>query len=354
MRVQETLPFRMAVYAVLVSIFLSGWFFWTGWRALHTPLMLATARAEFQVASGSTARQVASQLSDLHILEHPRWWLFYARITGQAGRLQSGDYALTQGMNALDLLHELVKGRTVQYSITFIDGWTFAQVIQALDDDPHVKHTLKPNDYAGLIQKLGGPRDMSPEGWFFPNTYFFSNRTTDVSILKRAYEDMRQRLNKAWLGRAVGLPLKTPYDALILASMVEKETSLAKEQPLVASVFINRLRLGMRLQSDPTVIYALGNHYHEHLTFKDLRDPSPYNTYIHTGLPPTPISLPSGQVIWAVTHPANSKYLYFVATGKGNHVFSKTYPEQQRAVIKYQLDGTPQKNRANLSKAERG
>lgn len=325
-----------------------------GWQALSTPLQLPTAQVEFKVPAGSSARQVANRLHALHIIRHPGWWLLYARLSDQAGSIQSGDYAIRTGMTPLQLLDDMVNGRTVQYGITLIDGWTFAQAMHALNADPHIRHTLKPVDYPGLIARLGGPKDMPPEGWFYPNTYFFSNGATDVSILKRAYQAMRQDLDHAWDARAPGLPLKTPYDALILASLVEKETGSAKERPLVASVFVNRLRLGMRLQSDPTVIYGLGKRYDGDITFKDLRDPSPYNTYVHTGLPPTPIALPGGPAIQAVLHPADTQYLYFVATGKGTHVFSKTYAEQKRAVIKYQLDGDAARYRADKTKPQAG
>lgn len=321
-----------------VFLLLSLWIGVTGWRALHTPLILVAKQSEFRVLPGRTARQVATRLHGLHILQYPGWWLLYARLTGRASHIQSGDYALRQGMNSLQLLDEMVQGQTVQYNITLIDGWTFAQVMQAIKADPHVDHTLKATDLPGVMAAIGGPKGMSPEGWFYPNTYFFSNGATDISILSRAYHFMRSKLEHAWSARAVGLPLKTPYDALILASIVEKESASAKERPLIASVFINRLRQGMRLQSDPTVIYALGSDYHGHLTFKALRNNSPYNTYVHSGLPPTPISLPSLAAINAVLHPSDTQYLYFVATGKGTHVFSVTYAEQQRAVMKYQLD----------------
>ncbi|AOU99645.1 hypothetical protein BI364_09115 [Acidihalobacter yilgarnensis] len=322
-----------------------------GWRYLHTPLSLATGSAEFKVPAGSTARQVAIRLHALHILPRPNWWLLYARFTRQAGHIQSGDYALREGMTPLDLLDALVSGRTVQYSITLVDGWTFAQVMRVLNADPHIEHTLKPADYADLIHRMGGPKGMSPEGWFYPNTYFFSNGASDLSILHRAYRAMQRDLDSAWTGRAANLPIKTPYDALILASIVEKETGSAQERPLVASVFINRMRLGMRLQSDPTVIYGLGKRYHGDLTFKGLRSNTPYNTYVHAGLPPTPIALPSGAAIQSVLHPADSHYLYFVATGKGTHVFSKTYAEQQKAVIKYQLGGNAARYPAGEAKA---
>ncbi|OBS10759.1 endolytic transglycosylase MltG [Acidihalobacter prosperus] len=324
------------------------------WRHLHTPMSLPTGQAEFDVPAGSTARQVAERLHARQILRHPTWWLLYARLSRQAAHIQSGDYMLRTGMTPLQLLDDLVAGRTVQYGVTLIDGWSFAQVMKVIDADPHIKHTLKPDDYKDLIHRLGGPKGMSPEGWFYPNTYFFSNGATDVSILQRAYRAMRRHLARAWADRAPDLPIKTPYDALILASIVEKETGSPKERPLVASVFVNRLRLGMRLQSDPTVIYGLGKRYHGDLTFKGLRSDTPYNTYVHKGLPPTPIALPSGAAIDAVMHPANTQYLYFVATGKGTHVFSKTYAEQQKAVIKYQLGGNAARYRADAPKTSGG
>lgn len=311
------------------------------WHYLHEPLSLPVKQAEFRVPKDSTARQVAHRLHALHILQHPRWWLLYARLTGAADHIESGDYALYNTMNSLQLLDNLSHGHTIEYGVTIIDGWTFSHVMQILNGDPHIDHTIKPADYQNLIHQLGGPKGMAPQGWFYPNTYFFSNGSTDKSILYRAYLAMRHHLKQAWKHREKKLPLKSPYAALILASIVQKESHSAKGRPKVASVFINRLRLGMKLQSDPTVIYGLQSkgQYQGKLTFKDLKSNSPYNTYIHTGLPPTPIAIPGEAALKAVLHPDTTQYLYFVATGKGSHVFSKTYAEQKKAVIKYQLGG---------------
>lgn len=307
------------------------------WQSLETPLELPAGGRLVTVPAGATARDVAQHLGRAGILPHPRLWSLYARLSGRAAQIKQGEYRLEKGMTPAGLLKLLVAGRTVQYAVTLIDGWTFRQVMQSMQHDAHIKHTLKPADYADLIHRLGGPAGMSPEGWFYPNTYFYSNGTSELSILRRAYDAMHRYLERQWSERAPDLPLKTPYQALILASIVEKETGDARERPLIAGVFINRLRKGMRLQSDPTVIYGAGASYNGNITFKDLRRDTPYNTYVHYGLPPTPIAIPSPAAIHAVLHPAHTEYLYFVAKGNGTHVFSRTYAEQQREVAKYQL-----------------
>lgn len=309
------------------------------WLILETPLSLPAKGLLVTIPAGAAARDVAQQLNREHVLAHPELWALYARLSGRAGRIKQGEYRLEHGLTPAGLLDVLVAGHTVEYPVTLIDGWSFRQIMQALDSNPHLKHTLKPADYAGLIHSFGGPSGMSPEGWFYPNTYFFSNGASDVSILRRAYEAMKTYLDRQWGQRADDLPLKTPYQALILASIVEKETGVPRERLLIAGVFVNRLRTGMRLQSDPTVIYGLGAAYKGDITFKDLRSKSLYNTYVHYGLPPTPIAIPSPAAIRAVLHPADTGYLYFVAKGNGTHAFSSTYAEQEREVIKYQLGG---------------
>ncbi|APZ43646.1 endolytic transglycosylase MltG [Acidihalobacter ferrooxydans] len=325
----------LALFAVLAVVLVGVGV----WRTLDAPLDIPAGGVLITVPSGAAAGDVALQLQRENVLQHPRLWTLYARLDGRAGQIKQGEYRLNPGLTSLGLLDLLVAGKTVQYPLTLIDGWTFRQIMQALNKDPHIDHTLKPTDYADLIHRLGGPKNMSPEGWFYPNTYFFPDGATDVSILRRAYDAMRKYLDAQWAQRASNLPLKTPYQALILASIVEKETGSASERPLIAGVFINRLRKGMRLQSDPTVIYAVGRAYKGRITYRDLRNGSPYNTYVHHGLPPTPIAIPSPAAIHAVLHPAHTKYLYFVAMGNGMHAFSRTYAEQERAVIKYQLDG---------------
>lgn len=331
---------RRFLFLIIVTIAFASPIF-IGWRYLHEPLSITVKQAEFNVPKGCTARQVAHRLHTLHILQHPKWWLLYARLTGAASHIESGDYALRNTMNSLQLLDDLSHGHTIQFSVTIVDGWTFNKVMQMLNKDPHIEHTVKPTDYRDLIHQLGGPKGMPPQGWFYPNTYFFNNGSTDKSILHRAYTAMRHHLDQAWEHRENNLPLKKPYAALILASIVQKESHSPRGRPMVASVFINRLRLGMKLQSDPTVIYGLQSkgQYQGKLTFKDLKFNSPYNTYIHAGLPPTPISIPGMAAINAVVQPDQTQYLYFVATGKGSHVFSKTYAEQKKEVTKYQLGG---------------
>lgn len=307
------------------------------WQSLETPLDVPDDGQLVTVPAGASAREVAQDLGRRGVLQHPRLWALYARLSGRAGQIKQGEYRLERGTTPASLLTQLVAGRTVQYEVTLIDGWTFRQIMQKLNKDPHIGERLKPSEYADVIHKLGGPKGMSPEGWFYPNTYFFSNGASELSILRRSYDAMRSYLKLQWAERAPDLPLKTPYDALILASIVEKETGVPHERPLIAGVFVNRLRKGMRLQSDPTVIYGLGSSYNGDITFKDLRRVTPYNTYVHRGLPPTPIAIPSPAAIHAVLHPAHTQYLYFVAKGNGTHVFSRTYAEQQREVAKYQL-----------------
>ncbi len=322
----------IAVFAVISSIVYV-------WQVLVTPLPVDSKGQLITVQAGISARSLANQLAQDKILAHPRIWLLYARLSGDAERIKQGQYRLKKGMTPVGLLDLLVSGRVTQYPVTLIPGWTFRQVMQALNANPHLSHTLPPSEYAGLIHRLGGPAGMSPQGWFYPNTYYVTEGTSDTSVLRRAYAAMKHYLDRQWAERAPDLPLKTPYQALILASIVDRETSVPKERPLIAGVFINRLRKGMPLQSDPTVIFALGASYKGNITFKDLRNPSPYNTYTHRGLPPTPIALPNPADIHAVLHPAKTPYLYFVATGNGTHVFSITYAEQKRAVAKYQLGG---------------
>lgn len=307
------------------------------WNQLNSPLPLPQKGMVFTIPSGLSAQQIAKRLHRAGALPDPASWIGYARYSGGAQKIKQGQYRLTPGITPIGLLELFISGKTIQYRFTLVSGWTFKQVMQALDRNPHIHHTLHPSDDAKLIQRLGGPSHMSPEGWFAPNTYFFTQGVSDVSILRRAYSAMRHYLNNQWKTHAPNSPLKTPYQALILASIVDRETALPVERGLVASVFINRLHKGMPLQSDPTVIYALDNRFKGNLTYKDLRDPSVYNTYVHRGLPPTPIAMPNLADIHAVLYPTHTRYLYFVATGKRGHVFSITYAEQKRAVQKYLL-----------------
>jgi UPF0755 protein len=290
------------------------------------------------IPSGATLGQVARQLNREGIIHSPLYWKILARITGSANRIKAGEYRLSGSLTPGEILSMLVAGKTLQYNITIPEGWTFRHMLEAIRNKQEILTTADTLDAATIMKAVGEP-GMNPEGRFLPETYFFTRNTPDIDILRRSHDAMKTLLQREWGQRVDGLPLKTPYEALILASIVEKETGVADERPMIAAVFINRLRKGMRLQTDPTVIYGMGDRYKGNIRKKDLLRDTPYNTYTRKGLPPTPIALPSASSIHAVLHPADSKALYFVARGGGRHYFSNSYEEHRKAVIKYLLDG---------------
>lgn len=317
---------------------------------LAKPVLLVDETASFNVESGSNIRKVAKQLTQRNILPpsgipyvKPEWlFIAHARLTKQASKIKAGEYALEPGMTADELLVRFTSGKTIQYQISFIEGRSFKDIISSVQTHPDLVQTLTAEDYAQLMIKLGAPEGTHPEGWFFPDTYHFPKGTTDLQVLQRSYDTMVKTLTAAWEEYDGGSPhLKTPYDALILASIVEKETGVADERPLIAQVFLSRLKKGMLLQTDPTVIYGMGDSYDGNIRKKDLRTDTPYNTYTRKGLPPTPIATPGKAALDAVFNPQQTDALYFVATGLGDgrHYFSKTYKEHRKAVIKYQLNG---------------
>ncbi|BCX82273.1 UPF0755 protein [Methylomarinovum caldicuralii] len=309
---------------------------WHSYRqALDRPLALERP-LRFEVRHGESLRSVAERLHREGVLPQPRWLLWWARQRGEAAAVRAGEYRLTPGLTPKSLLALLVSGRVVQHRVTLVEGWTVQQALQALVAEPALRHTLNDVPLSRLLAELGLPPGH-PEGRFFPDTYFFTRGASDRDILRRAYRRMEQVLAEAWAGRASGLPLKTPYEALILASIVEKETARRDEMPKIAGVFIRRLEKGMKLQTDPTVIYGLGAKFGGNLRRRDLETNTPYNTYVHPGLPPTPIALPGRAAIEAALHPAAGKALYFVAKGDGSHYFSATLRQHNRAVARYQL-----------------
>lgn len=302
-----------------------------------TPLNGGRENIVVELKQGTSFAQFARELHDRGLVSDPRLFQIMARLDGDARDVQAGEYALEPGITPRELLHKLVRGDVVQHSLTLVEGWTFKQVMNAVRDCSALKHTIKPK--AGpraVMAQLGHPEEF-PEGRFLPETYHFPRGTTDVEYLNRAYKAMQQFLKKQWTQRADNLPLKSPYQALILASIVERETAVPEERERIAGVFVRRLERGMRLQTDPTVIYGLGDDYHGDITFEDLRKDTPYNTYTRKGLPPTPIAMPSRASIHAALHPEPGKSLYFVATGDGHHHFSATLKEHNEAVRKYQL-----------------
>jgi UPF0755 protein len=294
----------------------------------------AARTVRVQVKAGDTLHAVFNRLRALGVLPQPRAVELYLRLTGIAPRMEIGVYDIPAYSSPAQIVRMFEQGRVVLDNLTVVEGATFEQFLAELDADPDIVPSLRGKSDAAIMAALGHPGEQ-PEGRFFPDTYRFSPGTTDLTILRMAYEAMSAALAKVWPERRPGLPLANPYQALILASMIEKETGVADERARIAGVFVNRLRRDMPLQSDPTVIYALGDRYHGQLYARDLAVKSPYNTYLHTGLPPTPICLPGLASLHAAVQPDKTRDLYFVATGKGGHHFSRTLAEHDVQLRKY-------------------
>ena len=306
---------------------------------LDSPLNVAEEdELAFTVAPGASIATIARELEDRAVLRSALYWQVHARLSGLAARIKAGEYAITHETTPRSLLENLVAGRVIQYSLTIVEGWTFRQMLEAVHNHDKLEHTLRDLGDAEIMEHLGRPGEH-PEGRFFPDTYYFPRGTTDLAFLKRAYETMEKRLQDAWEARAPGLPLQSPYEALILASIIEKETGQPSEREEIAGVFVRRLQKGMLLQTDPTVIYGVGDSFDGNLQRKHLETDTPYNTYTRKGLPPSPIALPGAHSLVAAVNPALGDSLYFVAKGDGSHVFSSTINEHNRAVRKYQLNG---------------
>lgn len=307
---------------------------WVGWFA-YRPLVLPVTPLQFTVTPGTSLKGLAAQLKKAGVLEEGIRFRILGRIMGYAERVQSGTYALDKPLTPLELYGKLVRGEVTQAAILLVEGWNFREVRQELARHPQLEHKLVDMTDAEVLAAIGA-EENHPEGLFFPDTYFFSPGSADIEILRRAYRIQQQKLNEAWETRSPGLPYKSAYEALIMASIIEKETGAAEERPLIAAVFINRINKGMRLQTDPTVIYGLGASFDGNLRKADLQRDTPYNTYTRKGLPPTPIAMPGEAAIRAALNPARLDALYFVARGDGTHVFSTTLDEHNRAVNRYQ------------------
>jgi len=293
---------------------------------------------QFSLKQGSGLRSAARQLQASGVLESAWRFEILARVLGTENRIQAGNYEVTDRITPYALLQKITSGDHRQDKLTIVEGWTFVQLRQALDAHPALRHDLRGLSDSDVAQRIAIAQTV-PEGLFFPDTYFFASGTSDQAVLQRANRMMAAHLNELWPSRAEGLPLENPYQALILASIIEKETGQASERTMIAAVFINRLRLGMRLQTDPTVIYGLGADFDGDLRKRDLLADTPYNTYTRTGLPPTPIAMPGLAALNAALHPAPVKVLYFVARGDGSSKFSDSLAEHERAVTKYQRKG---------------
>jgi UPF0755 protein len=307
---------------------------------IRMPLHFPQMPYEFSIGRGTTLHGVAQQLTRVGVLHEPWTFIALGRVLHKAGSVKAGNYEIDKPVSLYRLLLNITEGGYSEDSIAFIDGWTFRQIRQQLDADPELRHDTATLTDAEILAKLDVPYS-SPEGLFFPDTYFFSANTSDLLILKRAYHLMQSRLTQAWKNRAPDLPLTRPYQALILASLVEKETGRPQDRTEIAAVFVNRLRRGMKLQTDPTVIFGMGDKFDGNLHRRDLTTDTPYNTYMHAGLPPTPIAIPGMESIDAALHPAHTDALYFVATGDGSSHFSSTLNDHNRAVEKYQKSPHP-------------
>jgi len=309
------------------------------------PLAIDQDVIVFEIAPGSHIRSVAKKLSDRHLITDEWLFIILAKVDDVETKIKAGEYQIKKGTSVRELLHIFVKGRSVQYRQSIIEGRNFAEMLKDISNNDKLTHTLVHKTGEQIMAELGLP-DVHYEGQFLPDTYAFLKGSSDLEFLKRAHKAMKITLAKEWEGRDKDLPLKTPYEALILASIIEKETGVAFERPLISAAFMTRLRKNMRLQTDPTIIYGMGKNYHGNIRYKDLREDTPYNTYVHKGLTPTPIAMPGLLSIKAALHPAKSDAIYFVAKGDGTHYFSKTLKEHNAAVRKYQLKGRAPKRKA--------
>ena len=328
------MAFKIIAGVLLALIIVSGW----AWRdfksALITPAVVGKP-VVIEINKGDSFNQITDKLLVQNVDVKPLWFKVFAVSEDAVKKLKTGEYELASGLTLPEILAVFVQGKTKQYAITFPEGWSFKEILLEIKNNPNLEHAFQQVDYNALMFQLGADVKQ-PEGLFFPDTYFFEKHTTDVALLKRAYDKMQLVLKQEWQHKAEDLPFATPYEALILASIVEKETAVVAERPLIAGVFIRRLQTGMLLQTDPTVIYGMGDSYQGDIAYKDLKAATPYNTYIIKGLPPTPIAMPGRDAIYAVLHPHNSNSLYFVARGDGTHQFSATLKDHNLAVDNFQ------------------
>jgi len=328
---------KLLVTGVIVSVAAASGFAWWTKQALPVP----GAPIEFSINPGSGVAASAQQMVAAGVPVNPTLFVLLARLTGDAGRIKAGSYELKPNTSPRGLLSQLVRGEFAQEAVTIIEGWSFKQMRQAISSHTRLKHdTVKLTD-AELMAKIS-TEYKDPEGLFFPDTYLFAKGSSEIEIYRRAHQAMLAHLNEAWEKRNKDLPYKTPYEALIMASIVEKETGQKSERTMIAGVFVNRLRTGMLLQTDPTVIYGMGDAFVGKIAKKDLLTDTPYNTYTRGGLPPTPISLPGLQSLQAALAPAETPALYFVSRGDGTSQFSSNLPDHNRAVNRYQRGITTQ------------
>lgn len=309
---------------------------WQAYRFLDTPVSVPEEGLTFEIEPGTPFAAVSRALAEDGVIEHPQLFSWYARAKGEGSSIHAGEYRIRPGATPPDLLRQFVSGNVLLHAFTIVEGWTFRELMASLARQAAVAQTMAYDDWPALLDSLGSDAP-GPEGLFLPETYRFPKGTRDVEILRQAFDLMQDALDAEWRDRAEGLPLATKYEALILASIVEKETARADERARIAGVFVRRLQQGMRLQTDPTVIYGLGADFDGNLTRKHLQTDTPYNTYTRRSLPPTPIAMPGRAAIHAALNPAPGDALFFVATGlgDGSHTFSATKEAHEAAVAAY-------------------
>ncbi|CAG4892426.1 Endolytic murein transglycosylase [Paraburkholderia saeva] len=320
------------ILIALVAAAIAGSYHWA-----TSPIDLSTPQLDVTIKPHSSLRSVAGQLNRGGVPVEPELFVLMTRALGLQSQLKSGNYAFKAGITPYDVLQKIARGDVNEYVATIIEGWTFRHMRAEIDANPALTHDTAGMTDGDLMKAIGAPEASigNGEGLFFPDTYLFDKNTSDLEVYRRAYRLMKLRLDEAWNTRAADLPFKTPYEALTMASIIEKETGKASDRPMVAAVFANRLKVGMPLQTDPTVIYGLGESYAGRLKKRDLQTDTPYNTYTRMGLPPTPIALPGVASLQAAMNPAQTTALYFVSRGDGSSIFSDTLDAHNKAVDKY-------------------
>lgn len=306
------------------------------WHWSQKSVDMDAERIQYTVVPGSGLRGIVHAMQQAGIDIHPDAFVGLARLTGLDKQIKAGAYEAQRGDSPQRLLERMARGEMVQSRLTLVEGWTYQRIRQALRESPNIQQTLQGVSDKELLKRLGSEH-THPEGLFLPDTYVFVPGTSDFDVLRQAYQAQQQLLQKAWEERNPDLPLKTPYEALILASIIEKETGMTDERARVSGVFVNRLKRGMLLQTDPTVIYGMGDRYQGRIRKRDLQTDTPWNTYTRAGLPPTPIASPGRASLHAALHPEEHAYYYFVARGDGSSAFSTNLREHNRAVAKYIL-----------------
>jgi UPF0755 protein len=328
---------RLKYVVLLISLIALVALAWCIRYPMHE-LPLKSTPMQFSISAGSSLRSASMQMVEAGVIRSAFSFEVLTRIFGDPKNVKAGNYEVEKGITPLELIDKITRGRNSALAITFVEGWTFRQMRKMLDENPALKHETMGLRDVDVLQRLA-VEEPSPEGLFFPDTFHFNTGMTDLNILRRSYDLMQKHLAAQWEQRSPDIPLATPYEALILASIVEKETGKAVERSIISAVFLNRLKLGMKLQTDPTVIYGLGEVFDGNLRKQDLVSDTPYNTYTRIGMPPTPIAMPGLASLHAALHPASTDALYFVAKGDGSSHFSRSLEEHDRAVTKYQRSG---------------